>query len=177
MVEPVDLSFELVQCSPQGERSALTAMIAREVRSGRFAWALRQGSPVFFQASADPTPERGVLHALALSSQVVGMFAGVLHRELTPHQEIHFSLLSLLLGASADALASVRRTAQLNNQIKALKGLLPVCAWCRKVRDDHGYWEQIECYVAAHWMRLLLTAFVRTASIIFGRHSFLRIPR
>lgn len=34
--------------------------------------------------------------------------------------------------------------------IKTLRGLLPVCAQCKNVRDDHGYWHQIETYVAAH---------------------------
>jgi ligand-binding sensor domain-containing protein len=33
---------------------------------------------------------------------------------------------------------------------KTLRGLLPICAWCKKVRDDEGYWNQIESYVAAH---------------------------
>lgn len=34
--------------------------------------------------------------------------------------------------------------------IKTLRGLLPVCAWCRRVRSDAGYWEQLEAHVAAH---------------------------
>lgn len=34
--------------------------------------------------------------------------------------------------------------------IKTLSGLLPVCAWCRRVRGDAGYWQQIEAYVSAH---------------------------
>lgn len=34
-------------------------------------------------------------------------------------------------------------------QITALRGLLPVCAWCRKVRDDAGYWSELEAYVEA----------------------------
>jgi len=34
--------------------------------------------------------------------------------------------------------------------VKTLRGLLPVCAWCRRVRDDRGYWDQLEAYVAAH---------------------------
>ena len=34
--------------------------------------------------------------------------------------------------------------------IKTLKGLIPICAWCRKVRDDAGYWEEIESYVKKH---------------------------
>ncbi|NCC51845.1 MAG: response regulator [Spartobacteria bacterium] len=32
-------------------------------------------------------------------------------------------------------------------EIKQLRGLLPICAYCKRVRDDKGYWEQIEAYV------------------------------
>lgn len=34
--------------------------------------------------------------------------------------------------------------------VKTLRGLLPICAWCRKVRDDQGYWDGLEDYVRAH---------------------------
>jgi hypothetical protein len=150
LVNPADLSFELALCVPEGGRPALGEVVTREMRRGRFAWALRQTSPVFFAAGTAGPPERGVLHSLALSSQVMGMFCGLLHRELAPSQEISFSLLSLLLGASADALATLHQTAQLTNEIKTLSGLLPICAWCRKVRDDHGYWEQLEKHIVSH---------------------------
>jgi len=36
------------------------------------------------------------------------------------------------------------------NQVKQLKGLLPICAWCKRVRDDQGYWHQVEAYVSDH---------------------------
>lgn len=36
------------------------------------------------------------------------------------------------------------------SNVKTLRGLLPICATCKKVRDDQGYWNQIECYVAEH---------------------------
>lgn len=36
------------------------------------------------------------------------------------------------------------------NNIKTLRGLLPICAWCKKVRNDKGYWEQVETYVQEH---------------------------
>ena len=36
------------------------------------------------------------------------------------------------------------------SQVKTLRGLLPLCAYCKKVRDDQGYWNQIEAYVAEH---------------------------
>jgi hypothetical protein len=32
-------------------------------------------------------------------------------------------------------------------QVQLLSGLLPICASCKKVRDDQGYWTQVEIYV------------------------------
>jgi DNA-binding response OmpR family regulator len=40
----------------------------------------------------------------------------------------------------ADALARVKR----------LQGLLPICSWCKKIRDDHNYWQQVEEYISDH---------------------------
>jgi hypothetical protein len=44
------------------------------------------------------------------------------------------------------------RTQELENtlaQVKQLSGLVPICAWCKKVRDDKDYWHSVEEYVAA----------------------------
>jgi ligand-binding sensor domain-containing protein len=41
-----------------------------------------------------------------------------------------------------------RRIDDAVSRIKVLSGLLPICAWCKKVRDDRGYWSQIEAYVS-----------------------------
>jgi len=35
-------------------------------------------------------------------------------------------------------------------QVKQLSGMLPICASCKKIRDDHGYWTQIESYLKKH---------------------------
>ncbi|MBX9628232.1 MAG: response regulator [Gemmataceae bacterium] len=35
-------------------------------------------------------------------------------------------------------------------QVKQLKGLLPICSYCKKVRDDRNYWQRVETYIAAH---------------------------
>jgi two-component system, response regulator PdtaR len=35
-------------------------------------------------------------------------------------------------------------------EIRTLKGILPICATCKKIRDDEGYWHQVEVYVRDH---------------------------
>ncbi len=34
--------------------------------------------------------------------------------------------------------------------VKLLSGLLPICMWCKKIRDDQGYWNAIEQYISRH---------------------------
>jgi uncharacterized PurR-regulated membrane protein YhhQ (DUF165 family) len=35
-------------------------------------------------------------------------------------------------------------------EVKTLRGFLPICASCKKIRDDEGYWQQLERYIEAH---------------------------
>jgi hypothetical protein len=35
-------------------------------------------------------------------------------------------------------------------RVKTLSGLLPICSSCKKIRDDEGYWQQLETYIARH---------------------------
>jgi hypothetical protein len=42
------------------------------------------------------------------------------------------------------------RVQQALQEVKVLSGLLPICAWCKCVRDDSGYWARIEAYVSEH---------------------------
>ncbi|HQK10976.1 MAG TPA: PAS domain-containing protein [Candidatus Marinimicrobia bacterium] len=36
------------------------------------------------------------------------------------------------------------------DKIKTLKGLIPICASCKKIRDDQGYWNNVESYIKSH---------------------------
>lgn len=36
------------------------------------------------------------------------------------------------------------------SEIKTLKGFIPICASCKKIRDDEGYWDQLEAYISKH---------------------------
>jgi hypothetical protein len=35
-------------------------------------------------------------------------------------------------------------------QVRTLHGLIPICAWCKKIRNDAGYWQQLEAYISEH---------------------------
>lgn len=35
-------------------------------------------------------------------------------------------------------------------QVKSLSGLLPICAWCKKIRTDQGYWQSVESFIMEH---------------------------
>jgi sensor domain CHASE-containing protein len=71
------------------------------------------------------------------------------------------ALCSLLLGAvcfyaqssSSLATATARANAALQaalDKVRTLEGLLPICSCCKRVRDDTGYWSQIDTYLGEH---------------------------
>ena len=37
------------------------------------------------------------------------------------------------------------------DEVRTLRGIVPICASCKKIRDDKGYWNQVEKYVCAHY--------------------------
>lgn len=50
----------------------------------------------------------------------------------------------------ADLRAKQNKLQEALSEVKTLSGLLPICASCKKIRDDRGYWEQIEVYIEDH---------------------------
>ena len=36
------------------------------------------------------------------------------------------------------------------DELKQLRGILPLCSFCKKIRDDKGYWEQVDVYIDNH---------------------------
>jgi len=59
-----------------------------------------------------------------------------------------------LLTERREAVAAQQRLiAQLEealSKVKTLSGLLPICSACKKIRDDKGYWSQVEGYIQEH---------------------------
>lgn len=54
---------------------------------------------------------------------------------------------ALLAGGLVWNLFLRRRASRNLAQVRVLSGLLPICAWCKKIRDDNGYWNQVETYI------------------------------
>ncbi len=52
--------------------------------------------------------------------------------------------------AEAERLALDRELQDARSRIRQLSGMLPICASCKRVRDDKGYWNQIEKYITEH---------------------------
>ncbi len=46
--------------------------------------------------------------------------------------------------------ARVRELEDALGQVRQLQGLLPICSYCKKIRDDNNYWQQVENYVSEH---------------------------
>ncbi|MBA4394240.1 MAG: sensor with HAMP domain protein, partial [Desulfobacca sp.] len=50
-----------------------------------------------------------------------------------------------------EALAEERRRLQKAlEEVRTLSGILPICSKCKKIRDDQGYWNQVEQYISKH---------------------------
>ena len=51
---------------------------------------------------------------------------------------------------SSDSRCRVSELEQALSRVRQLQGLLPICAYCKRIRDDQNYWNQVETYIAEH---------------------------
>jgi GAF domain-containing protein len=71
-------------------------------------------------------------------------------RQLSPEQKKAMASLARQVMALLELRRVSARMADALAKIKTLHGLLPICAWCKRIRDDKGYWSQVEAYVHDH---------------------------
>jgi sigma-B regulation protein RsbU (phosphoserine phosphatase) len=55
-----------------------------------------------------------------------------------------------MVGLQADLAARVNELEDALAKVKQLQGMLPICSYCKKIRDDKNYWHQVETYVRCH---------------------------
>ncbi|MCI5211091.1 MAG: hypothetical protein D3910_20415, partial [Candidatus Electrothrix sp. ATG2] len=88
-------------------------------------------------------------------NKVVG--AVMIHEEITQMKKTEYELRKHrkhLEGLVENRTQQLRETCKnLQNaldEVKTLQGILPICMYCKKIRDDEGYWTQIEQYIQEH---------------------------
>jgi phosphoserine phosphatase RsbU/P len=116
------------------------------------------GVQVCREARATPTGHGVYLILLTAKSQkddvVAGLEAGADDYVLKPfdHAELRARIqVGIRTLALHQALGDrVRELEAAMAQIEVLQGILPICSYCKKVRDDQDYWQQVESYISAH---------------------------
>jgi hypothetical protein len=75
-------------------------------------------------------------------------------KNISPYQLRHNRILTRfnhhLNAVTKDLVAANTQLQKQLDEIKTLRGILPICAACKKIRDDSGYWNQIEAYLYQH---------------------------
>jgi hypothetical protein len=120
-------------------------------------WTLRHAPAMFWQPLVAPSKAfllHGLFHCLRLG---LGSFFAVRSwtdasawLQILGDLEVSFFMVALfvsLLVADLQLRHGELTTAM--EEVHTLSGLLPICAWCRKVRDDDGYWKRVEDYFAS----------------------------
>lgn len=111
------------------------------ISAGILGMAVRRSITLFRLPAGMPT------HPLDLPFEVIGlftsmfMFAGIFF--IAP-------IFESIRRREEEREMMVRELREALANVKTLKGLLPICASCKKIRDDKGYWNQIEAYIGTH---------------------------
>ena len=113
--------------------------------------------PILFISAMDQTEDK--VKAFAVGG-VDYITKPIQFEEVLARVQTHLSLRALqdrLQKANAELQQRLEELATANaelqdalDQVKVLRGLIPICSSCKKIRDDQGYWHQVEEYVQTH---------------------------
>jgi phosphoserine phosphatase RsbU/P len=85
---------------------------------------------------------------------VIGLQAGANDYVTKPfdREELHARMqVGLRMVELQQSLADrVKALEEALTRVKQLQGLLPICSYCKKIRDDQNYWQQVESYISEH---------------------------
>lgn len=99
-------------------------------------WNTSQGRGPYVALTNVPSQQllRAQVTLCVFSLSALALVAVVAERKRAEQQRLK------LIGELEQALA----------EIKTLRGFIPLCAWCNKIRDDQGFWQRLEDYLHAH---------------------------
>ncbi len=126
--DDVPATMALVQAHLDGSSPFYEAEFRMRTRAGDWVWVQARGRLV--ERSTDGKPLR---------------IAGT-HIDVTARREAA-DRMRAMARANEELVAELRTALE---RVKVLSGLLPVCAWCKSVRNDQGYWQRIEEYLVDH---------------------------
>jgi hypothetical protein len=119
--------------------------------------SLRQARPMFWQTPVSPA-NAFLLHAifhglrmvLALGFSLFGWTEAGASLQIIGDLEVSFFMVALFVSLLiANLQLRHEELSSAHAELQTLSGLLPICAWCKKVRGDDGYWQQVEDYFAS----------------------------
>ena len=135
---------------PWDSRLAEPMRLALSGKSGTIIGLDYRGEKVL--AAYEPVAELnlGIVAKLDLSeirapfvkaASISGFFAIVV---IAAGAGLFFKITNPILKGLHDTVAKLKRALA---EVKTLRGILPICSFCKKIRDDDGYWNQVEVYV------------------------------
>lgn len=111
---------------------------AAEKRRRELGEVVRTGKPAgFLDSGAERTDEVSMYPVFDRQGKVKRV--AIFSKDVTEHRRIEEERVALI-GELQESL----------NKVKLLSGLIPICASCKKIRNDKGYWEQMEIYIRDH---------------------------
>ncbi|RXK55323.1 hypothetical protein ESB00_05340 [Oleiharenicola lentus] len=118
------------------------------------AWCLYRASPYYFKPAFAPAKiflAHAVFHALRVALAALftlqGWEGAALALQVVGDLEVSFFMVALFAGILiANLQVRHDELSSAHAEVQTLSGLLPICAWCKKVRNDKGYWQQLEEY-------------------------------
>jgi PAS domain S-box-containing protein len=111
-----------------GDRAEVVGRLFGDVSAANLEWKRKDGAAIIVRVAAHVVDAEDGLPC------VEGIAEDITERKRVEAER------EQLVGELQAALA----------QVKTLSGILPICAWCKKVRNDTGYWQQVESYVRDH---------------------------
>ncbi len=93
----------------------------------------------------------GLAFAFALVGARLAIALGLDARDPSWAPMVNAGIRLLILGAGSVLMDLVaRQRAETRRRVAILEGILPICAGCKRIRQDDGAWQQIEVYVSEH---------------------------
>jgi hypothetical protein len=156
VVHGAGLIFFLAQDQPSRWRMVFNGSIWATLSFASYL-SLRKAPRVFSASLFSPATAfllHGAFHCfrvgMAVLCAVRGWTEAAIWLQVIGDLEVSFFMVALFVGLLVANLQM--RNEELSNalvEVQTLTGLLPICAWCKKIRDDDGYWQKVEDYLSS----------------------------